>query len=508
MPRKTEFPGFDEFVVDDSMTMDVSLQKKIRLIDSKRFVEVDLHSMKLKGDADNCDLNIREKGIAFTKVTSDLFAYVMLEALDGQRKLSTVLRWVNELSLFTRTIRDRLGGAKITTITLGMFNFYACLKSASQIKLLRSALKYWGEQGVPGVHPELLRSLRTSPAPKPRSMIEIQNTEPSERPFSIAQVRALLANIGHLYVDGAFTPQDNLLWRLIVSEAMRPSQMELLRVGDIKLRRDANGKVSGADLQVPIVKQAGTPAREYMMEYPVSEPVARAIDEHLTFQRHVLGRVVPDHWALFSVRRNLLLDFSITDQAVSITQMISKTRKGIVALSTELQDTDLFTRRFKHTKLTHLAILGAPLETIARAGFQTSTISLRRYVNLTDESFSAYESAMTDEHDLIVEAFQPRVISRVEARHQDPENRIIEPSMEDDLGACAASPCGVLAPYGCYICHRFEAFDDGPHEHVEAILLDRRQRSVRMKLPPETVVRDDHLLAAVRRVIRLVNMRR
>ena len=433
------FKGYDEFVLADGMTLDVDLPTQVKIVDTKKMVRVNLKSMQITGDADSRDLNLEDKGKNFTPATFQLFAYAMLDALNGRRKVSTVLRWINELSLFAATISQLIHGKRITSIVQSMYNAYAADKSSSQVKLLRSALKYWFELDIPGIHPDLGSFLQTSRSPKPRSTTEIQNTTPTERPLTVAQVRTLLTDVDTLYMTGKFNPQDNLLWRLIISEAMRPSQMELLRCGDVTVNRDPREKVTGATVMVPIVKQKGTPARDYMIEYDVSVPVARALAEHLVFLAKCLGRSPPSDLALFCFTPSIQPTKLVSAQPLGITHYIITTRTKLASMSDELVDCDLFTRRFKHTKLTHLAMLGASLDVLARAGFQTSTVSLRRYVNLTDEAYVTYEKAMSAEHDFLLAALKPSVIPKQQATNPSPENRIMDSEMDKELGSCAAS---------------------------------------------------------------------
>ena len=76
--------------------------------------------------------------------------------------------------------------------------------------------------------------------------------------------------------------------------------------------------------------------------------------------------------------------------------------------------------------------------------------------------------------------------------------------MADDVGACGAAPCDVLACFGCYGCPRYEAFVDGHHERVEAILVAEQERAKLAGMPPETIHLRDRTLAQVRHVIRLI----
>jgi hypothetical protein len=184
---------------------------------------------------------------------------------------------------------------------------------------------------------------------------------------------------------------------------------------------------------------------------------------------------------------------------LDITKEINRTRKAI-ADGLQLDDSELFTRRFKHTKLTHLAVLGAPLDVLARAGFQTSTISLRHYVNLTDEAFADLEDRLQSVHSEICDSFRGRIIDQSQATNKDADHEVLDPKLEDAVGSCSGNPCDVFAPVGCYVCPRFEAFIDGPHGNVLSFLEKRMSAATRTN-SNEAVVRDMHLVSAVQNVI-------
>lgn len=485
----------------------LELPKSVKLIDTKSFVKVDLDKMELNGDSGTFILRLRERSANLRDGTSLCFQYAILHALNGRRKVSTVHRWVAELDLFFRLSSAELGHP-IATISFSMFNSYSSRKNASQQKLLRSALLYWTNLNIPGIAGDLQDYLATSSSPRPRQTIEIQNTTPHERPFKLSEVRRILAAIDDLFIEEEFTPQDNLLWRLIVSEALRPSQLGLLQIGDVAFTTFEGTKSPRATLNVPIVKQSGTPARDYMFEVRLSEPISRAVQHHFSFLELRFGKLPSPSYPLFCISEQHGETAEPKTKSINITNRISLTRASIASRVGNLGDHELFTRRFKHTKLTHLATLGASVEVLARAGFQTSTVSLRHYINLTDEAFAEYESVMSETHDDIFNAFRGRVIDAFDATNPAPSNSIISPDLENTLGACASNPCDAFAPLACYSCPRFEAFTDGAHETVLDFLLARQKLAKKIALPPETIEREAHLIAAVRYVIQEARRRK
>lgn len=499
---KNKFIGYDTFVIYSNESIPEDLPRKIIPIDSGKAIEVNLEQMKLEGDANTSNIRLSRSTNGLSKATGQIFCYVILHALNGRRKVSTVIRWINHFSGFIRSIKA-LVPDPISCITLDMVNWFNRDKSPSSQKMLRSVIKYWVDLNIPGIHIDLKNYIKSSKSPKPISTIQIQNSNPQERPFTIRQTRNILTNVESLYISGEFNPQDYLLWRLIISEAMRPSQLQLLKFGDIRIEHDSNGKLSRVMMNVPIVKQKSTPARKYMMEYKVSEPVARALLDHINFVKSIIKETPEKKLPLFCIskyNRNSDQGY-LNKNGIGINNRIDKSRKYLAAVDDEYSDLDLFCRRFKHTKLTHLAMLGAPLEVLARAGFQTSTVSLTHYVNLNEEAFTYYENQLSSHHDKMISAFRGKVINKDFSTNSDQDHIILDSLMDQQVGSCSTKPCDVLATFGCYICPRFEAFDDGAHQVVLNSLVTKKQRSIKLNLPLEAITRDDYLIDAVNFVI-------
>jgi len=480
--------------------INLELPLKIKPIDCDRFVEVDLNQMPLNSDNGSWTLRLSEKSERLSDATSRFFYFVVLHALNGRKKISTVSRWVNEFHLFTRSISGETD-PPLQHISLEMFNRYTIVKNASQHKILRSFLLYWARLKTPGILDELYDYLDASKAPKPRGTSEIQNNEPQERPLGIEQIRGILARVDELYISGIFDPQDSLLWKLIVSLALRPSQLGLLRISDVRYEMDEKTGKQYAYLNVPIVKQHGTPARSYMMEYRMSDTITTALRQHLDFLDKTLGARPSITQPLFSIVKTNSGIKAAKDSTIRINSKITRTRPYITEKFPIFDDGDLFTRRFKHSKLTHLAMLGAPLEVLARAGYQTSTISLKHYVNLSEEAYKEYESRLDEPNREIYNAFNGRIVEPSQASVADPDHAILSRDLEETLGNCAGTPCNVFAPIGCYVCPRFEAFADADHSSVLGFLEQKIAVSKKLNSSTDTIARDAHLIAAVKSVI-------
>lgn len=480
------------------------LPSHVKLVDTGKFIPVDLHEMVLDGDGGKRTLRLIECEAFLSHSTFLSYSSTVLHALNGRRKASTVKRWSNEFRLFLES--QSSGNIQPTTIiTFAMFNSYCLTKNPSQQKLLRSFLAYWNRHKCPGIAADLSNYLITSKAPRTRPTTEIQNACPQERPFTLGEVQRFLSVIDALYISRDFDEQDNLLWRLIVSEALRPSQISLLRIEDVHFDAQGDSKTSRAFLSVPIVKQKATPARSYMMTSRLSESVSEAMRQYLTYLNKLYGSAPPSSYPLFCVRDERNGRKTVQSSTINIPSRIGVTRAKISRQINGMEDFEIFTRRFKHTKLTHLAVLGAPKEVLARAGYQTSTISLKHYVNLSEEAFSEYEILMSETNGQIYDAFQGSIINKTNAKFPDTEHEIFAPQLDKVLGACSTNPCDVFAPVGCYVCPRFEAFTDGPHDTVLDFLLYKRRTAERVGVSNEALKRDEHLITAVQQVIFRIN---
>ena len=493
---------YTEFVIRDDEIFPRGLPSHIKVIDDvPRLIRVDLKGMKLPTTGGlETTLRLSDIDAHLAPATAQIYYAVVLHALDGNRKVGTVLQWC---SRFERMLRDLQLPAKVASVTLKLYLTAAKSSSPNDLKTLRSFLKYWIRLRHPGIREDLKVYLQTSRSPKPASPIEIQARKDHERPFSYEQVRAIHRCVDDLYIAGTFSPQDNLLWRLMISEALRPAQIQLLRVKDVSV---ASGDWRSTMLDVPMVKLHGKPARSHMISVLVSESVAVALRDHLSWLQGLLGHAPSPDQPLFSVNQAERREF-VQTRPLGINSLIARKRRHIVKHVIDLRDIDLFARRFKHTKLTHLAILGAPLEVLMHAAFHSSSGSLTRYINLTDEMADEYERRMEPHFTLVLDAFRGEVVGAKDKQAISEENRILSSDLEDELGGCATKPCGALAPDGCYVCPRFRPFEDGPHDQVLRAMEAKRRDRVEMNLPPETIRRDDELISAVKRVIAICEER-
>ncbi|RZL96376.1 MAG: hypothetical protein EOP76_01515 [Variovorax sp.] len=475
---------------------------QIKPIEHTTSIPVNLDCMKIDGDGGTVNIKLNRFRLFLTSKTFESFSYVMITALDRRYKSSVVSRWEKEAHLFFRLCCEALGATKIETITLGMYLWYTEACNPSQVGLIRTFLSFWCKQNVEGLHRGLARHLDSASPPKRPSTQQIQNQKPDERPLTIAQSRQISERIGELYAAKEFSSQDQLLWTLISAEGLRPSQLALLRVKHFEIIQDEHGEILEVLIHVPAVKQKGTPALSYLITETLASRAWVPLTEHLNFVSTVAGRELMPEDRIFCLTKDFLGNYVISKSPLRINLIVNETRARIIAGIPDLENVILFCRRFKHTMLTHLGLLGAPLSVLQRCAYQTSSGSVRRYVNVSKDVQRSFETEMANSHNALVRFFKGRIVDRAGATHPDEEHLIGAPGLSDeDLGACAVQPCKGLMNVGCYGCYKFEAFADGPHQealdHLESLRLDRAA----LHLDDAVVTRDDHLIEAVKQVI-------
>ena len=488
------FKNYTILNVDADQHVPTRLPKSIRTIDDPdRLTEISV--------SDGIVFNHRDAG-------PKLLSFDRYEILDDQtfvclcgfivnalehRKTSTVCRWNGKLKHFLEAISKHCS-RKIASITLDMFLFYTEGESTPSHKLIRSVLKYWAcDTKLPGVAPDLKHYLLCSKAPKSKSPIELQSHNPNERSISKSLISSVVRKLDSLYMNSQFNHQDYCLWKLLVSEALRPSQLRLLHCEDVKILGDR------VELSVPIVKQKGTPARELMIQTTLSDGVGKAVLNQMNFIKEVTGCTSLYGFPLFCIR-NQYSTLKANKKYMGIDNIIKNTKKLIQ--SDGLEDLEIFSRRLKHTKLTHISRHTNDRNILARAGYQTSSISLLHYIDVTEEEFTNFEQKLSSQYQILIDGFAGKLINK--PLDVDEGSVIYSTNVEDEVGDCQIRGCGAFAPIACYDCEKFNPFIEGDHESVLEFLLQKKNKRIEMGLPVEIIERDDHLILNVKVVIQAI----
>ena len=166
-----------------------------------------------------------------------------------------VLRCVRAL---LRDMAGRSGGHLATCVTAADVRRYQDglpAKGAARATVLRNALNYWAETGVPGLADDLAGFLHFMDAPAYLAGQAVRTCSPTEGALKSDELDAVLACLDLGHDRGLVKLDDYCIALLLCHLGLRPIQVSLLKVRD--LVAPANPGTSALDLLVPRVKVGG-----------------------------------------------------------------------------------------------------------------------------------------------------------------------------------------------------------------------------------------------------------
>jgi integrase len=500
-PRSVIFSDYDKWVVPKGKKLPEMKETKIRTVDDPDCLTRVLPGVGVMIEESDTGSNniIFDRHKCLSMEMQICVDSIYVRALESRKKVSTVTKWRNSFNHFMKEISPNCD-KELCRITLSMLTYYNEGKSANMQKNIRAVLVFWiKETKFPGIAEDLEHYLSYSKSPKAMSTPVIQATKPMERPFSKGQINNIKNTVEDLYINGVFNPQDYCLWKMAIGEALRPSQLRLLMVSDFQVRGSV---VYG---KVPIIKQPGMRGRDYLFDVKYSTSVSGAIINQLEYIKKLSGSDDINDYPFFCITYSNKLKKRVSiNKRINVLNQMIRSRKQIVKseVNSEIEsELDLFLRRFKHTKLTDLALRGASVEMLARAGFQTSTVSLKHYINENPDMFSEYQKQMLDVHEMINSAFRGSIVDKDACKNMDNDHYILNNDASANLGSCSADICGVLSPEGCYLCPSFQAFKEADHQKLYDRIESRKIQYINNNANQSVVLRDENILLAVAKVI-------
>jgi len=172
-------------------------------------------------------------------------------------------------------------------------------------------------------------------------------------------------------------------------------------------------------------------------------------------------------------------------------------------------------RRLRYTFATKLVADGASPQEVADALDHSDTGYVMVYFNTRSDVVQRLDKAMGLALAPIAQAFMGVVIDdesgATRARDKGSRIRHYSPTMKslENVGSCGSFGfCGLMAPIACYTCTHFQAWLDGPHEHVfDELERKRNDRLAAGADPKMTQIHDKTMLAVAEVVLRCAKRR-
>lgn len=172
-------------------------------------------------------------------------------------------------------------------------------------------------------------------------------------------------------------------------------------------------------------------------------------------------------------------------------------------------------RRLRYTFATKLVADGASPQEVADALDHSDTGYVMVYFNTRSDVVQRLDKAMGLALAPIAQAFMGVIVNdetgATRARDKGSRIRHYSPTMQSlkTVGSCGSFGfCGLMAPIACYTCTHFQAWLDGPHEHVFDEL--ERKRNDRLAAGADskmTQIHDRTMLAVAEVVLRCAERR-
>jgi integrase len=387
---------------------------------------------------------------------------------------------------------------EVLTVTSLVQLDYAALEAVlKQLREYGSAWKFghvrrwyrWcSNQKIPGFSKEIAERLYRLKVPTNAKGVKVMSRDPERGPFSDQEHWLLRQAVKN--GRGSFLTRVCVM--LLLELGARPIQLVLLTIADFKVTLGSDGTQKFYALDVPRVKQ---------------RTVGKLAKKRRRIS-HELGQVLED-----LVRKNQLKhgdsdsEMPILCRPIPATEGVRKRnrhplqlprdsfQKRVVSFASEANIIsprtgkllNTYPIRFRYTFATRHANQGTPATVLSELMDHSNLASIRIYTKSTSNFVERLNVALgtNDQYTSIIGRFLGEISSSAENR--DP-HRIINgttPTLKNlgGIGACGADfLCKLMPPLSCYICPKFQAWSDGPHEQMlrelEIYVLDLMQRSM------------------------------
>ena len=321
----------------------------------------------------------------------------------------------------------------------------------------------------------LINNIKLADSDKDGSAIRAWN--PIKGSLRPAEDQAVSDAINNAFNDGEINLRNYLAIRMFRGLGLRPQSLAYMKVCDI---RDT---VQGMTIRVPKAKQRGQgPRTDFMPWKPVTEGLARIIRLYINSEIKTQFGIDIENVPLFGLRSyKSQREYDTSIQGHILPNTISKLyRNNVEKLKIISPITGeqlvLNPRRERHTFATQLAMNGATANEIAINLGHAFNRSCEAYIDATIDHFQSLERHVGKHFIPIADRFLGKV---VKSANDTTEFELYNDDFEG-VGSCSSGGCEAVesgvAPQACYVCRKFNAWFDGPHEELLQMTVHEQQK--------------------------------
>jgi integrase len=398
---------------------------------------------------------------------------------------STLGNNFSSLKHFLSTVSD---GQQLSEITdVHILNYRATLTRQKEYQLgrLRGFFKRWYKLSGIGITDNAIAVLNELKLSGNIKGTAVATHHLTEGPFTHLERSALSSTLERGYTTGKVTTEDFLLCIIVMFFGLRPAQVVMLKVCDVKLIEKTDGSLEYL-LRIPSAKKR-TRARTKFAERIFKDPeIGRLLWNYVQDVKNDFGSLVDDveQLPLFPERQKKTLTsglFAFHMENSRVTERLQKIFQPLNVRSERTGDPiHIAATRFRRTVGTVAANEGWGELVIAELLDHTDTQNAGIYVEATPAIIKRIDKKLALHLAPIAQAFAGKLVDGRNTPDGGDKQQIIAPQYTQDfavVGTCGQhSFCSFSVPLGCYTCVLFNAWLDGPHEQILEKLIAERER--------------------------------
>jgi integrase len=337
---------------------------------------------------------------------------------------------------------------------------------------IRQWYRWCVDREIPGCEEEVAEKLSQLSAPANPQGQAVMSRDPKKGPLDDHEYWLLRQAVK----EGRGRLLDRVCIMLLLELGARPVQLMMLEEQDFQMNQDSNGQ-SFYSLAVPRAKQRIVDGQEKKRRR-ISSALGRAIEQLIEENHRAYGERGPQMPLLCSNQKPKRLTEPMKDRYglhlrsryflklirdYPRRAQLTSPRTGALLILTPL--------RLRYTFGTRLAEQGTPARMIAELFDHSTLSSVSVYIKSTGNFVDRLNAALggNDHYTTMIDRFLGKLTTHT--GQEDPSRIIpgLTPTRKSlgGIGVCGLdSLCSLYPPLSCYVCPKFHAWADGPHEEM------------------------------------------
>lgn len=381
-----------------------------------------------------------------------------------------------------------------------------------QLHYARHFYRWCVDQRFPQFSADVARKLDDVVIGGNRKGDAVRSADPDQGPLDAMEVATLALALRAARVQGGMPLDEQAAAWLALAFGANAGQYAMMREEDIAPQW-VGEQLATTLVSVPRHKKKHVEARAEFQTRKANRFIGRLLIE-LVEQNNLLHPPTDDGIARPLFRRDSPLDrgpelgeWAWHLGSKAFTTLLQRAIKRLRVLSRSGSLLKISTRRLRYSMASRMVQEGASKYAVAAALDHSDLQNVDTYFDVHSGILDHIDRAVALVLGARAHGFATLVEKEDDAINGDkPSSRRFFGDREKDIfepiGTCGHNfLCNVGAPYGCYVCPKFQAWMDGPHDLVLDALIESRTRREELGLDPRIIAIEDELIVHVAGII-------